>query len=127
MKIESSIEIVNDVYVVQIGVPSVSPVEQEALNQFGDPTVDVGGEFEGTLTRPSGGDPVSVSYTLPNKLYQLPSTFPVQQVFSLEDYPDDADVRAEVYRQIVIARITSARVSLLAKVPSWVGETVNTL
>jgi len=127
MKIDSSIEIVNDVYVTQVGVPSVSPVEQEALNKFGDPVVDVGGVFTGTLTRPSGGDPVAVSFTLPSKLYSLPSTFPVQQAFSLADYPEEADVRAEVYRQTIVARISSARVTLLAKEANWVGETLTTL
>jgi hypothetical protein len=126
MKIYSNIEIVNDAYVAQVGIQAVSPTEQEALDRFGEPAVDVGGSFTGSLTRPGDVSPTAVAFILPSKQYYLPSTFPVQQTFSLADF-EDADVRAEVYRQTIVVRIGSARTTILARAANFVGETLVTL
>ena len=127
MKINSSVEIVNDTYIAAVGVLGLTPVEQLAVDQFGEPVVDVGGSFSGSLTRPGAGSPTTVAYVLPSKQYSLPSTFPVNQPFSLLDFPDDADVRAEVYRQTILTRIASARTAILARAAYFVGETVTTI
>ena len=126
MKIDSSVDVVANVYLANVAVQSVTPVEQEALDQFGEPVVDVGGSFSGSLTRPGAGSPTAVTYTLPSKLYRLPTNFPVQQAFSLDDSAS-SDVMAEVYRTTIIARISSAKTTLLAKTAPFVGETGNTL
>ena len=126
MKINSRIEIIDDEYLTLVGIQAVSPTEQEAIDRFGEPVVDVGGSFTGSLTRPGAGAPTAVAFTLPSKQYYLPSTFPVHQTFSLADY-EDADVRAEVYRQTIVARIGSARTTILARAANFVGETLVTL
>ena len=126
MKIHSNIDIVNDLYRAEIWIKEVSPVEQEAIDRFGEPVIDVGGDFTGSATRPGEGSPTATTFTLPSKNYYLPTTFPVQQTFSLTDFAD-ADVRAEVYRQTIVTRIGSARTTILARASAFVGETLVTL
>ena len=126
MKIHSSVELVSDTYLATVGIQAISPVEEEAIARFGEPVVEVGGTFTGSLTRPGAGAPTDVSYVLPARQYSLPTNFPVQQAFSLLDYVD-ADVRAETFRTTILARITAARSALLARVANYVGETLSTI
>ena len=56
MKIAVDIQPINGRYHAQVSTPSFSAVEEQQMRQFGDPLVEVGGAFSGTVTRPGQTD-----------------------------------------------------------------------
>lgn len=126
MKIRSTIDIIDRVYTVQVGVEGVTPAEQELLRQFGMPEVAVGGDFSGSATRPGDVSPTAVTFSLATETRRLPQDFPVKQVFSLDDAAT-ADVQAVVFQNTINSRITSALTTLKAMVPNFVGESLTTV
>ncbi len=58
MKIRTDIENIVGRYNVQVGPFDFSAAELEQLNAFGEPLVDIGGTFSGTLSRPGQTDTV---------------------------------------------------------------------
>lgn len=116
MELNCDVRLTGGVYHVEIGLGSVaplSPVEQEALQRFGEPVVECGGTF-------GEGDS---SFTLPAVQRRLPSQFPVKQMFSLADF-EDANARAVLFRDTMITRLTAVRTALLARDPGYTGHSV---
>lgn len=84
--------------------------EQAKLRQFGQLQVDLGG----TLS-PGGEIP---NLVLPARIVSLPAEFPVQQVFSLGDYPAAAGAYATAWTLLVRDNLSAALTTLLAKQPT---------
>lgn len=126
MKIKTTIDLVANTYHVAVGIEALSPHEQELIQQFGEPAVQIGGTISGSATIPGDQNPTSVSFTIPTETRTIPTEFPVKQVFSLDDNAN-AGLRAAVYRTVIESRIASARTALVAKAANFVGETVTTL
>lgn len=118
MEIESTIRLVGNVYNVEIDLATdgFTPTEQEVVEQFGEPLVDIGGSFT------DGG---SLSYTLTSEDRRFPSQFPIKVQFSRVDYPDDAAERAGVYRSTLITRITAAITTLRGYTVSNLGHDIS--
>jgi hypothetical protein len=122
MRLNQFIDLAGGVYYVQIGVSGdrgITPKEQDALNKFGEPDVDVGGSFDGSTCTESELHSVGV-FSFGPDVIKFPSMFPVKQCFSLVDYPSDANKRARIWQEIVTNRITTA---MTTTVGSFVGTT----
>lgn len=88
----------------------VSVNEDQKLRQFGQLQVDLGGVL-------APGGEIS-NLTLPTRLVSVPAELPVQQVFSLDDYPTAAGAYAEAWNVMVQLHISTALTTLMAKTPS---------
>lgn len=205
MKIRSDIDVQCDRYRVQIDTLGFTANEEELLLNFGEPQIDIGSAFTGTVTRPSqvnstvvitptnggtgaaatlvinadgtinsvnitsggtgystaptisfAGDgtgatatavvtggvvtqilvtaagygyhavPYTVSWTDDAALRRIRTDFPIVRVFDLNDYPD-ADARAKVFSDTIVARLTAAKVALLTQSAPFTGEALVTV
>lgn len=102
MILRKTITLMHKTFYVQIGLDyteseALSPVEREAIKQNGEPAVNCGGNF--------GEDPVL--FSLPSRELRFPSQFPVVQLFNTDDF-EDAENRANLYKDVITARIATA-------------------
>jgi hypothetical protein len=113
MQVVTSKALINSTYRIEIALEEdgLTRLEDEAIVAFGEPTVACGGTFE------YGDDD---SFDLPDNDKSFPSDFPVSESFSLVDYPEDADLRADAWKTAIITRLTDAMKDLRST-PS--GET----
>jgi hypothetical protein len=125
MKVETNIQLSNNRYRVTVRTSEPTAVEEELFQRFGEPLVETGGEFSGSVTRP-GDSPVSVTFTLPQGQNRIFLDFPVVRVFDLNDTAE-ADMRAKLYADTLLSRITDARDSLTAQAAPFVGTNVVTI
>jgi hypothetical protein len=113
MEIRSTIRLTNNLYQAEIalGENGLTPVEVEVLSQFGQPSIDCGGEFGTTGT--TGATGTNTYFTLPANAKLFPANFPVKESFSLLDFPvgatspPNAAQRADVWRDEIVSRITT--------------------
>lgn len=134
MKVQTFINVVDNRYRVEIRIYDTTQNEDELMEQYGEPLIEVGStdaepNFVGTETvseagRGVGGD-VSVSFTMPAEQRRLKSDFPLVKYFDLAD-DVDSDVKAKVYADKILSRITTAKTTLLTNVSDFEGETVTT-
>lgn len=68
MQIATEISNVDGRYNVQVSTPKFTVTEEELLREYGEPTVDVGGDFSGTLSR-AGIVSVAISFPLRSDAY----------------------------------------------------------
>jgi hypothetical protein len=118
MRIDSIIELRGNDYHVEVNIGRLTPLEQQIISQFGGPDIETGGDI-------NGGEG-SASFTLPSRPRRLPDEFPVKFVVSRDDH-EDAGLRAHTWKQVMEARITSAKTALLALDPEFVSETRTTI
>ena len=113
MEIKSTIRLTNSLYQAELslGENGLTPIETEALAQFGQPSIDCGGEFGVTGT--TGATGTNTYFTLPANAKLFPANFPIKESFSLLDYPvgttapPNAAQRADLWRDAVVVRITA--------------------
>lgn len=118
MRLNTSITLVDGVYHVSVDLADTNgftPVEQEAVTQFGEPTIACGGSFD------DGG---GLTYTLDTNDKLFPSQFPVKEKFSTVDYPSNANARAVLWRDTIKTRIDAAITTLRSKTVGTVGEEI---
>lgn len=123
MKIRTFIDIVNRVYQVEIHVTDVSEYEKELIANFGEPEVNVGGSFVGSITAPGGEIPTEVEFAIPDRYLRVINDFPYKQVFDLRD-DENASLQAKIYADEIVARLASAKVQLLENASPYEGEYV---
>lgn len=146
MEIFSSVELVNGVYVAQIGVgdlpprhfdaghelyhresfgplrrpeddaSGLSPVEREAFRQFGEPIVECGG------TATSGEN----TFTLPSDPRRMPSQFPVKKQWAISDFANAAAIAA-LYISTMVTRMTTAKTTQIGLSATGVGRAITTV
>jgi hypothetical protein len=120
MEIESRISLTEATYRVQVGLAAsptaLTPVEREAVAQFGEPVIELGGAF-------TQADP-SLTFSLPAAQARFPGQFPISQAFSLADYAEDANERAVLFRNTLITRLEAARTALLTQSAGTTGTQV---
>lgn len=126
MRVRTFIDYINNRVRAQVGVDNLTSLEKDLVQSFGEPLVEVGGNFTDTLTRPGDDDPTSVDFTLSTEQRQLPSQFPVVRFFDLAD-DSDADLHAKVFADEVVSRITVAKNELVANAAALEGETTVTI
>jgi hypothetical protein len=134
MEIRSTIRLTNNLYQAEIalGDNGLTPVEVEVLSQFGQPSIDCGGEFGVTGT--TGATGTNTYFTLPANAKLFPANFPVKESFSLLDFPvgstspPNAAQRADVWRDEIVSRITTGVQSKRAEsVSADIGTTVQNI
>ena len=204
MRIQKEIINADGRYQAQLSVLALSAAEEELFEQFGEPSISLGGTFTDTVSRPGqttttititggGGSgaaattlidaygvvtgftitapgtgytsvptvtvvgdgtgatgtavltstaltsitltaggrgyhvtPVTVDFILADKSRNLPSEFPVKQVFDLQDYTD-ADIRAKVWLDAIEARISAIKADYISRSSPLESFTVTTL
>lgn len=99
-----------------------STLASRQIARFGEPLLEVGGEFSGSATRAGDGAATSVAFELTARQRRVPSQMPHQQVFDLRD-SDDADVEARVFEQAIRSRLETLRDELMAQQANFVGTT----
>jgi hypothetical protein len=129
MTLEKSINLINDIYWVQVGLPPVSaypapftPQEKNRLAQYGEPVVACGGTFVAVISPEE-------TFTLPANDLVFPSQFPVKQQFAIADYEDatQALLYATAFRNTIVTRITTAVTNLVDNVPGAIGSEISVI
>lgn len=113
MEIRSIIRLTNNLYQAEIALVEggLTPVETEALAQFGQPSIECGGAFGVTGT--TGATGTNTYFTLPANARLFPANFPIKESFSLLDFPvgttapPNAAKRADTWRDTIVSRITA--------------------
>jgi hypothetical protein len=67
-----------------------------------------------------------VTFSLPTATLRLRSDFPAKQIFDLEDDPD-SDVKAKVWANTIVNRLTTAKTNLVNLSSPFEGVTVTTV
>ena len=122
MKVRVFNSIVDYVYVTEVCTEEFTENEKGKMAGHGEPEVDVGGHFVGTVTRPGNG-PITVDFTLPSELRRAASDFPLKKGFDLRD-DATSDVKMQVYASTIVARLQAAMTTLLGTSDYFVGEYV---
>lgn len=126
MKVRTNIENINSRYIVQFDLYDFTAHEEELMQQFGEPIMNIGGYFQGEVRRDDTVPYTMVSFTLPNKHRRIASDFPITQVFDLND-DTQSDLYAQLYAVELRSRIQSIKTTLLSKHSAFIGETINTI
>jgi hypothetical protein len=126
MQVLKNIQLVDDRYIVTVDVEELSAAEQEGVEKFGEPLVETGGEFVGTIVPPQENEAITVSFTLPTEPRRMPSQFPVQQTFDRRDL-SDAGVVAKVWADEIESRLYDSREQVLLEKQRFVGKNISTI
>ena len=126
MKIQTLIDNINSRYNVQVDVLDLTAYEEELIQQFGEPILDIGGFFKGEARRDNNSLYVAVEFTLPSRHRRIPSDYPISQIFDLND-DINADIKAEVYSLELKSRIKAVKNSLIKNESPFIGETIHTI
>ena len=134
MEIRSTIRLTNNLYQAEIslGENGLTPVENEALSRFGQPSIECGSSFGVTGT--TGATGTNTYFTLPVNARFFPANFPIKESFSLLDFPvgttapPNAAKRADTWRDTIVARITTGVQEKRAEAASAdIGTTVQNI
>ena len=121
MEIITYIRLVNNSYEVELDLAEggLTPVEKEAIANYGEPVITAGGLFD------AGGG--GLSYTLGDDDRKFPSQFPVKKTFSRADYPSDANDRAVLYRTTLKTRLDTAMTALRSRAAGTTGREIDNI
>ena len=119
MKIRTFYRLENDVYSVSIYTQDWSEGDKNLMQEFGEPQVDLGGDFG---TGPN-------AFSLPNRLANVLTNSPFTQGFDARDFltTPTAEDCANIWATEILARLTSAVTTLRANVDEYSRETVETV
>jgi len=112
MKIRKYSTLADDIYKISLYTEDWSEADKNLIAKFGEPEIDLGGDFTGPP-----------AFTLSTNLVRIMSESPFTQSFDGRDYAD-ADDRAVVWKDEVSLRIVSAVTALRALSDSFSGEEV---
>lgn len=119
MDIRVSKTLISNVYGATVET-TLSPKEIEQAAAYGEPTVDVGGEF----TYQTGSPATDHTFTVTGQQRGIRTGFPVSQSFPGGD--SDAALKRDAWADEIVARLTAAKVALMAR-PSVVTPDVSTV
>ena len=114
MKIRVVTEIIGNVFTVQISTVEWSEGDNELMASYGEPEIDLGGDFTGPP-----------AFSLPHSFSRIKSGSPFVGKF---DYDDDvqAESYAGVWEAEIIVILKAAITTLRANDDTFTGETVET-
>jgi len=116
LRVLQSIENENYIFLFSIDPASISSDDAALFTKYGPPSIDFGGTFT---------DNTSTNFTLPDAYFDLPTAFPVQQVFTTtgsSPFATNTANRLLVYRTTIESNITSAMTALRALDDTFTGE-----
>ena len=109
-------ELTNNVFSTKFSIDNVSGSDQELIDAFGEPQVQIGG----TIVGPSD------TTTLPAAERGIPSGWPVLESFDGDDFVD-AEGLANAYVTEILTRITTEMLALRTGADAFTGESVTTI
>jgi hypothetical protein len=107
MLINTNIEPIAGVYHAMIFTLDPTQPVIQAINQFGEPAVDVGGSYSGSYTPAGSATPVALAFSFPPSLRRILTDFPVKQLFPLSA-SSNAQAEAQLYTTTIAANINLA-------------------
>jgi len=116
MKIRTFFMLTNDVYRISIYTEDWSEGDNELMQKYGEPQIDLGGTFTGTTP----------NFTLNNVLKNIKSESPFGQGFDIRD-SEYAKDRANAWAAELAVRINDAVDTLRENTDSYTKETVVTV
>jgi hypothetical protein len=126
IKIQTLIDNINQRYHAQISILDMSELVENLSLEFGEPIINVGGNFSAQAKRPEDEEFTQIEFSLPTKHRRLDSDFPVIEIFDLKDNCD-ADLYAKVWTEEICDRIVCAKNELLKLQSNFTGETIKTV
>lgn len=128
MKIRSFTSIQDGVYTVRLVTEEWSQEDLRIMTKFGQPTIDIGGVFDGIDE--SGSPPPDelpdVTYTLPTQLVGVKTDSPFVAGFDIRDNADAED-RARLWKLVITERISTAVITMRSDADTFTGEEVTTV
>lgn len=115
MKVRQFNEVNNDIFRVVLKTEDWSEADQQLMEKFGEPEIDVGGVFT--------GPPL---YTLPSDLVKIASESPFVQDFDKRDHVDAQD-RATVWGTNITLKISTAITTLRSQTDTFTKEQVTVI
>jgi hypothetical protein len=112
MKLRQFYTLIDDVYNVVLRTEDWSQRDLDLMAKYGEPEIDLGGDFEGPP-----------EFVLTTNLVKAMSDSPFSQSFDGRDYANAED-RANVWATEIISRITSAMTTLRANDDEFTREEV---
>jgi hypothetical protein len=116
MKLVIEKNLLNNNYEVIFNIEDITPEEQELMNDFSIPTIDVGGELKAT-------DDIEVLATLGSSYKKIPSQMPFSKIFSSSVYGAKTQAVADSYAKATQVKIEAAIAELKAKEDGFSGTT----
>lgn len=114
MKLVFTKTLVNNVYTVELAVTEVEATDTDLFADFGEPTIDTGGEIKTTDEGP-------VLATLPSTYRKVVTQMPVVVRFADAQYNNNAKAIAEAWVLTVEKRINAKMVELRMKNDDFTG------
>lgn len=114
MKLRTFKSLKDDVYKVTIYTEDWSTNDINLMLKFGEPEIDLGGEFE------------EPDFTLNTNLVRIKTESPFNVSFDARDY-EDAEERADLWATTISERITTAVTTLRAQSDTFTSETVENI
>lgn len=110
MQLTTNITLARGIYTVAVSIPNsaFNGAELEALNQFGEPSVNMGGAVTGGST----------TVTLPTDTRNIPSGLPYKVEFDYNSLGSDAGLLANAYAAAIRTRIADAVAAKVALSPN---------
>lgn len=115
MKLRKLYHLDNAVYTVNLITEDWSEADKNLMARYGEPEIDVGGDFTGPP-----------AFELPSDLVRIMSDTPFTQAFDARDYANAAD-RANVWADEISDRINAALVTLRTEVDDFTREEVENI
>ena len=115
MKIRQFNQIENDVFKVVLDTEDWSELDQQLMEKFGEPEIDLGGVFTGASM-----------YSLPHDLVKIESESPFTQGFDYRDHTT-AQARATTWGIKITDRITAAVTTLRTQADTFTKEQVTVI
>ena len=103
-------------YVVAISLEQWSDTDLKLMQAYGEPTIDVGGDFDDSTT----------SFSLDTNMVRLLRDFPISQRFDATEL-EDAEAQRDLYADTITDRIVSALAVLRARDTLVGSRTITTI
>ena len=102
MKLRKYYILDNDIYTVRMNTEDWSQRDQELMVNFGEPEIDLGGDFLDLSTSTP-----TIVFTLPHRLVRIMTDSPFSQGFDERDYPTTptAEERANLWADTISDRV----------------------
>lgn len=117
MQITNNIRLVDNIYHVEIDLHELTLSEQEAINKFGEPLIECGGNFD---------DLGGLTFDLDSDIRKFPSEFPCKYSWDRGDYEDAAD-RADLWRDTILDRLDTAVTAKRAETSANLGSNTTSI
>lgn len=108
----------NDVYQVLIQTEEFTEKEQQLMQEFGEPEINIGGTFL---------DATANEFTLPDSYVKIRSDFPYTQKFDSRDaaFSTNTSVKANAWKDAILDSINDSVTTLLATNDGFTGEEIS--